>query len=498
MRQSGDLAETAQGRLQGFHNGRCLFFGGIPYAASTAGSGRFRPPSPAKPWSGVRAAAYPGPITSQNPTRFDPFIGPDPRRQSEDSLSLNVWTPNLDDAKRPVYVWIHGGANVSGAGSFPLYDGSSFAQNGDMVCVTINYRLGERGFLHLAHIDESYDTSGNSALLDALAALQWVKENIAFFGGDPDQVTLGGQSAGGNSITGLMMMPEATGLFHRAIIQSASFNGFRNISVAEETTNVFMAAAGASSIPELENAPIEVLLAAQRATMPSRPIWDGSIFRPVVDNALFHKDAVPALLDGELPDIPVIIGFTSEEWNPFHFFLKPEDVPGDEKSLIEFFDKVTGDGKDVVKTYQELVGNPGTVKLFSMILSDMRWRAPTLGFAELLSKWQDVYAYEFTWRSPTNNKLLGAGHCVELPFCFHNMSTPSTPYLIGSDAPVSLADSMHQSWINFIRNGSPGHEATGEWSKYSPDNRTTMMFDETSAAQNDAFADRRKYWDGQI
>ncbi len=486
-------AETRNGALQGYHNGRCYYFGGIPFAGSTAGANRFKPPQPVEPWSGLRPAVNAGPIVNQNPTRFEPFLGPDPQPQSEEGLNLTVWTPGVDGAKRPVYVWIHGGAYISGAGSFPLYDGSSFAANGDIVCVGINYRLGERGYLYLGHLDEAYAGSGNNGLRDQVAALEWVRDNIEAFGGDPDQVTVGGQSAGGGAITGLLMMPEVKGLFHRAIIQSISMMSFCDLAEAEESTQTFMEAAGATHIADLEAAPMETLLAAQRTTLRSKPSWGKARFQPLVDGTVLTKDVLPACRDGDMAHIPLMVGITSDEWKPFQFFMNAEDVPRRDDTLVAFFDALVGDGAGVATAYREITGEEEPEALFQAAMSDWRWRHANMQFQSILSSRQDIYAYEFTWKSPTHDGRLGAGHCVELPFCFHNMQSPSTPFLIGGGAPTGLADTMHAAWCAFIREGTP---APGEdWPLYDEDRRATMMFDVESGIENDPSRDRRLFWE---
>jgi para-nitrobenzyl esterase len=491
------IVETTKGLVQGYDNRRCHFFGGIPFSAPTGGPQRFRPPQPVEPWQEVRSAVYPGPIISQNPTRFETFLGPDPQPQSENGLSVNVWTPAADDAKRPVYVWIHGGAYISGSSSFPLYDGTSFAHNGNIVVVGLNYRLGDRGYLHLNHLDESYAGSGNVALMDQVAALEWVRDNIAAFGGDPGHVTVGGQSAGGGAITGLMMMPAARNLFHRAIIQSISLMSFRDLALAEYTTETFMAEVGATSIAELEAAPIETLLAAQRATVRTRPVTGKALFQPVIDGTVLKKDILPSARDGELLDIPIMIGITAEEWKPFQFFMNPEDVPKSETAMAAVFDDLCGNGSGLVSAYREMLGVLEPTQLFAAAMSDWRWRQTTLKLQSILSDKQDVYAYEFRWRSPTNEGKLGAGHCVEIPFCFDNMETPSTPYLIGYKAPKMLADTMHGSWCNFIRGGNPESDRTGDWPRYDQERRATMMFDTTSKLEDDPSSNRRLYWESR-
>ncbi len=493
-RRADLIVATRCGLVQGFYNGRCLFFGGVPYADTVAGSHRFKPPQPVPPWSGIRPAVFPGPAVNQNPTRFEPFLGPDPQPQSEDALCLNIWTPALDNRKRPVYVWIHGGAYISGSASFPLYDGTSFAASNDIVFVGINYRLGERGYLHLGHLDESYAGSGNNALLDQVAALEWVRDNIAEFGGDPGHVTLGGQSAGGGAVTGLMMMPQAHGLFQQAIIQSISLMSFRDLDLAEFATDNFMAAADSTDIASLEAAPMSTLLAAQRETVRTRPPWLKASFQPVIDGTVLDQDILPAASAGNMMEIPLMIGITTEEWKPFQFFMNLEDVPRDEGALTAFFDELTGGGAELTAAYRNMMGDLEAEALFAAAMSDWRWRWPTLDLTGRLSTRQSVYAYEFAWQSPTCEGRLGAGHCVEIPFCFHNLNTPSTPYLIGMGAPIDLADEMHHRWCNFIRHGSPTAKDDDPWPAYDPDQRATMVFDINGGIVQDPQSERRNYW----
>lgn len=487
------IVETTAGKVQGYDRGDCLYFGGIPYAAPVDGAARFRPPQPREPWSDVRPAVYPGPMVPQNLTRFDPFLGPDPQPQAEDCLSLNVWTPSVE-GRRPVYVWIHGGAYVSGSGSFPLYDGGATAARGDIVVVGINYRLGERGYLSLGHIDPSYESSGNNGLLDQIAALAWVRDNIAAFGGDPGQVTVGGQSAGAGSTTALMMAPAARGLFQRAIIMSISRMGFRDPELAEDMTATFMKFAGASSIGELEAMSVQRLLDAQRQTMRSRPPWLPVGLQPRFGDSVLPKDVLPAAQDGEMADIPIMIGTTSDEWNPFAFFMDPAQIPQNDSSVERMLDDIVGDGRAMMALYREVHGPLGARDLFNAVIGDWRWWAPNLRLVEALFARQPVYHYEFAWRSPTHDGLLGAGHCVELPFCFRNLRTPSTPYLIGDAPPEALADSMNDAWIAFIRSGNPSTAALGDWPAYDTDARPTMIFDADSRLEHDRNAALRRHW----
>lgn len=488
------VVETTSGKVQGYHNGRCCYFGGIPFAASVDAEHRFKPPRPPVAWSEIRPAVHPGPVVPQNPTRFDPFLGPDPQPQSEDCLSVNVWTPAADQGKRPVFVWIHGGAYVSGSGSFPLYDGSALAARGDIVFVSINYRLGERGYLSLGHIDPDYESSGNTAVLDQIAALEWVRDNIAAFGGDPNCVTVGGQSAGAGSLTALMMAPAARGLLHRGIVQSISFMRFRDPARAVEATETFMKFAEADSIGALETLPIDTLLAAQRQTMRATPPWRLVGLQPRHGDSVLPKDILPAARDGEMIDIPVLVGTTSDEWNPFGFFMNPDDIPTTDGETIALLDEIVGRGEEAASLYRDVRGPLGALDLFNAVVGDWRWWAPAIRFLEALSGKQPIYAYEFAWKSPTHNGRLGAGHCVELPFCLHNLATPSTPYLIGDDAPVRLADNMADAWIAFIRTGTPQSPALGDWPSYDLAQRPVMTFDTDCALSNDPRASLREYW----
>lgn len=493
------IADTGTGRLQGYHDGRSLFFGGIPYAASPAGALRFRPPEPPEAWSGVRPAVYAGPIQPQNPSRFEPFMGPAPQAQSEDSLSLDVWTPALDDGARPVMMWIHGGAYVTGAGSFPLYDCGGLAAAGDIVCVSINYRLGERGYLNLAEFGDDYRYSGNSAVLDQIAALEWIKANIARFGGDPGQVTVTGQSAGAGSITALMAAEPARGLFHRGVIQSISYMSVRSPEAAAAATDLFMAETGASSPADLEAAPIAQLLAAQRTVMRSRPPWEKVGFQPMVDGDLIPRDILPLADAGELAPLPIMLGTTTDEWNPFQFFMDEADIPRGDAETVALFDRIQGRGAETVALYRErLGGKTSAADLFCAALSDYRWWASNIRLAETLADKQPVYLYEFAWCSPSIGGRLGAGHCVDIPFWLGNLSTPSSPYLIGDAPPAGLASQMSASLISFVRGGEPGGGALPDWPRYDEKTRAVMRYDVEPELMTDPRPDLRAFWVGAV
>ena len=268
------IANTAQGQVEGSERDGVLRFAGIPFAKPPVGDLRFRPPQPADPWDGVRPATAFGDTCMQSASPIDALFGGQPEPTSEDCLYLNVWTPALDGAERPVMVWIHGGAFMMGSGSSAMYDGASFARRGDVVFVSLNYRLAELGFSQLAHLDESYAGSGNCGILDQVAALEWVRDNIAGFGGDPGNVTIFGESAGGMSVGTLLGTPAAAGLFHKAIPQSGAAHNTVAAKVAAEVTDDLMTRLNARTVADLVAVPAADLL-QPRADVVARP-WEMS------------------------------------------------------------------------------------------------------------------------------------------------------------------------------------------------------------------------------
>jgi para-nitrobenzyl esterase len=259
------VTATTGGKVRGTHREDVHRFRGIPFAAPPVGPRRFRPPAPAAPWDDVLDATHAGPLAPQPESPLEQMLGaPPPRWDEARCLTLNITTPGLDDARRPVMFWIHGGAFLNGAGSSPIYNGTTFARHGDVVVVTVNYRLGAFGFLHLDDIfGDDLAGSGNAGILDQVAALEWVRDNIAAFGGDPDDVTIFGESAGGMSIGTLLGLPAAEGLYHRAIIQSGSSSFASRAGSATKIAQAVLEIAGITTVEELESAPAEAILAAQ-------------------------------------------------------------------------------------------------------------------------------------------------------------------------------------------------------------------------------------------
>ena len=359
-----------EGTLQGYFTGRSLLFASIPYAQPPIGKLRFRPPQPPKPWTGVRDATHFGPIQPQRPSRFGRFHGPNLEPQAEDSLTLNIWTPNIDQEKRPVIVYLHGGAWITGSGSMPLYHGVSFAEKHGLVAVTLNYRLAELGNLYLGHLDPAFAASGNHALLDQIAALEWIRDNIAAFGGDPDNVTLFGESAGAHYVLAHMTTPQSKPLFHHAISHSAaSLAPLRTIDEAIKTSERFFALAGIQTIAELEALSTEQLLTARLATMQAiasrRTIWGA-----LVDEVIIPEQPFEAAAAGRLASIPLLIGDCGEDFRPFFSVIPQEKHPQNNGQLIQHLTSLGVDGEATLQLYQELLSTKSVPEIYIAAMTD--------------------------------------------------------------------------------------------------------------------------------
>jgi para-nitrobenzyl esterase len=434
----------------------------------------------------------------QGPSRFGVFMGPDPHGQSEDSLRLNVWTPAADDGQRPVLIFVHGGAWVSGSGSLPMYRGESFAARHDIVAVSINYRLAEGGGLYLGHRDAEFATSGNTALLDQIAALTWVRDHITAFGGDPANVTLCGQSAGSNATAALMAAPRAAGLFHRALCQSPSYF-VRTRDDAIETTEYFFEILGVQNIEELQHLPLETLLAArgqlmrERAKPPRLSVWGA-----VLDDAVLPVHPLHAAAEGTLAAVPLLIGACHDDYRPYLHLMPPGTVPQDDAAVTAFFDMLGIDGSRTVQLYREQLGNVSAADLFAAAMTDYRFRQPAIALAKRHAIHHPTFMYDFMWASPVLDGALGAGHTVDIPFALHTLYTPCTPYHLGDDPPEVLANHMHAAWSAFACTGRPAADGLPAWPLYTPETRATMTLDVTSTVVHDPQAAQRAYWAGMF
>ncbi|MET0334797.1 MAG: carboxylesterase/lipase family protein [Rhizobacter sp.] len=488
------IVETSLGPVRGgTRAGGGLFFRGIPYADSTAGKNRFLPPQPATPWSDVREATAYGPSCPQivTPrTRIFQWLASE-APLGEDCLVLNVDTPAADAAKRPVMVYLHGGAFSIGSGSSAVYDGGSLTQREDVVVVTVNHRLNLFGYLTpLANSDARFADAGNAGMLDLVAALQWVRDNIARFGGDPGCVTIFGQSGGGAKVAILMAMEEAKGLFHRAIVQSSS-SGFR-VQPREECEDATRKLFKKLELPEgdfaaLQSVPAETLLHAMQSVVGASLGQDS--FRPVVDGRTLKRHPFHPTAPEASAQVPLLIGHTRTEAT---FFLAADPsnftVDGDEaRRRIQRFLRLDETGTQAVLSVYEAQhpGAPGNV-LLAYIATDYLYRLNNIVGAEQKVKQgaAPVYAYEFAWESPVFGGKFMSPHTAEIPFVFGNVALANAFTGDGAELP-KLERQVMKAWVQFARTGNPGHAELPAWPTYSLDSRPTMVFATDTHVVND-------------
>ncbi|MBE9372952.1 carboxylesterase/lipase family protein [Saccharopolyspora sp. HNM0983] len=470
--------QTDSGTVRGevVADGACAWRG-IPYAAPPVGGNRFRAPQPPEPWDEVRECTRFGNAAVQDVSRFSPLqTEPD-----EDCLHLNVWSPAADGQQRPVLVWIHGGAFVTGAGSETLYDGTGFAADGDVVLVTVNYRLGVFGFLHLAeHGGAELASSGNNGLLDQIAALRWVRDNIAAFGGDPGNVTVFGESAGAISVADLLVMPAARGLFHRAIIESTAAPAMPE-RTAREATGVLLGELGIEpgpdAVPRLRALPAEQLHRAGVALPPMT-------FAPVVDGTAIPDDPQSCMQRGEIAPVPVLCGANRDEYTLFSsMFL---DTSGWRSADVQEW--LRGKfGPLWPQVAEHFAGHEWDVDLLNRLMSYGSFVCPTLRATAALSAHTDVWSYLFVYEHP----LLKATHGLELPFVWRRVGAGGAgPFDVSGPDAVALSERMFAAWIAFARTGNPNAPGLPEWPRYDTERRAVMVFDAESEVRHDPHTDR--------
>jgi para-nitrobenzyl esterase len=487
------LVGIRAGKLSGRREGGVHVFRGIPYAASAAGAGRFRPPRPVRPWADTRDASRFGPVAPQLPSALKDLLGQSTIDVSEDCLSLNVWTPATDESRRPVMVWIHGGAFVFGSGSTPWYDGTRFALAGDVVVVTINYRLGAFGFCHLDGLGgEAFTGSGNIGILDQVAALEWVRDNIEVFGGNPDDVTIFGESAGAMSVGTLLGTPRAAGLFHRAILQSGAASFAATSSGATAVAERLMATAGITSVDELVALPTDAVLEAQQKMLAA----DGTLglpFRPVVDGTVLPASPLDTIASGATGAVPILEGTNRDETTLF-LLLDPTLGDLDEAGLVARAAAMVGNhAATAVERYRANRPDASLRDVLVALSTDAVFRIPAVRLAEAQARQgRPVYSYRFTWATPTFSGALGSSHALEIPFVFDNLDQPGAGFFTGDgDERAAIATTMHEAWIRFARTGNAG------WPAYDVDRRATKVFDGVDyPVVDDPAGDERALWDG--
>jgi para-nitrobenzyl esterase len=489
---------TSSGPVRGVEEDGVVHFFGIPYAAPPTGERRFRVAQPPTPWTETFLAETRGPRAPQRPSPMEVALsGGDPPPWDEEScLTLNVWTAGLDDRSRPVMVWIHGGAFIFGTGSSPWYDGQRFAADHDVVLISFNYRLGVLGFTYLGHLDPSFADSGSLGVRDAVTVLTWVHDNVAAFGGDPNNVTIFGESAGAMSVGTLLSVPEARPLFHKAILQSGSASVVFEPAEAETNTNELLTALAITSDPvaALQAVPIETLLKAHASTMVAH-LDEGLRVAPVVDGVVVERRPLHAVRDGFVSDKVLLIGTNRDEWRLFAI-SNPSFMATTDEELATKAARYLGDDADAgIKQYrQRLVDDPPS-SVLAAVVSDSAFRIPALRLADAqVAAGGSAYVYLFTFESPRAGGLLGSCHALELPFVFNNMGEPGVSQFVGDAPPTALATAMNEVWAQFARTGTPSGGPLGLWPRYESATRPTMVINEVSEVQSDPLGDERLVW----
>lgn len=481
---------------------------GIPYAAPPIGELRFRPPSPVEAWEGVREAKRFAPAAPQNP---DPMLIESgyfvPPTSEKDCLNLNVWTPRADDSRRPVLVWIHGGAYVTGSNSSGYNNGAELAATLDVVVVSINYRLGILGFLHLGHLlGDDYRDSANLAILDQLAALRWVQENIARFGGDPDNVTVFGESAGGAAVGTLLGTPASEGLFRRAIIQSGTADRARSEKESIAVTRAVLEEAGLdeSRAAELLTLPVEQILEAQKRVSDR---WADHVvglplpFQPLVGGEVLPVSPIESIRSGVNSGVDLLVGTNLNEGS-FFTEVRPS-ATGDERTARQKAESAIAEDFGDALSYDEYASvlasvlghDPSENEVLESYLSDRLYRQPTNRLLDARAgSGGDNYAYLFTWPSPLMEGRLGACHALDVPFVFRQLHRIESVSLVGENPPEQLSDWMSVAWTRFAREGRPESAGLPVWPKYTTDSRETMILDLEPRVIADPRAALRELW----
>ncbi len=508
------VAETTSGKIRGFTRNGIHTFKGIPYAATTEGPNRFLPPAKPQPWTGIRSSMYYGPTCPQaartgwhNDENAFLFQWDD-GQPGEDCLRVNLWTPGLSDGrKRPVMVWLHGGGWTAGSGQEqPAYNGENLSRRGDVVVVSLNHRLNILGYMNLAAYGAKYASSMNAGVLDLVAALQWVRDNIANFGGDPGNVLIFGQSGGGGKVSTLLSMPMAQGLFHRAVVQSGS-----TLRLGDPELNAKLAAAVVSeldltkaSIEKIQTVPYSKLLDAQAAALkklqpnppmggPGMPTPRGAAprlgFGPVVDGKIVTRHPFDPDAPGTAASVPMLIGTVLNEQSPSMINPDLESMSEDEmkkRAAERYRDKAPS----VVEAYRKAYPNVKPVELLSRMFS-VRINAVTQAERKAAQSSAPAYMYLFAWQTPILDGRPRAFHCSEIPFVFYN-SDVSAFATGGGPEPRALAARVSDAWINFARKGDPNHSGLPNWPKYDAANGPVMIFDKTCEVKNDPDRELRK------
>ncbi|MGH9130342.1 MAG: carboxylesterase/lipase family protein [Acidimicrobiales bacterium] len=510
--------QTTSGPVRGAPSQSVLAFKGIPYAQPPVGRLRLAAPEPPVPWANTMVATDFGPVAPQLLGALEAMLGGGEPAQSEAGcLTLNVWTPATDDARRPVMVWIHGGAFVTGSGAATWYDGAALARRGDVVVVTFNYRLGVLGFLYLGETSAGTGDGavGNFGLLDQLAALRWVRQNAAAFGGDPDCVTVFGQSAGAMSIGALFASPDFPGLARRAVLQSGACDHTVSVEHAARNSAVILDRLGLSPstdglLDALRALPTATILEAQAPPLPH--VLDGMSYLPVRDGVSLTRNPMESVAQGALRGLDLLVGTNADEARLF-MVTDPSLADMDEEGLATRVLEVWGpaDAPRIVDRYRMARPDSSPRDLWLAISTAKSFRIPAIRLAELASRTQTpgqaaTFAYLFKWRTPAFGGAFGSCHSLEIPFVFDNLDKPGMAQVLGGEgSAAALAAEVADAWVAFARYGRPALRGGPDWVPYSVTGgghqpgeryRGTMCLDTVCQMVEDPDGDERRLWEG--
>ena len=504
------IVETASGRIAGTTSGGVHAFKGIPYGASTAGADRFMPPRKPEPWAGIRPAmAYAGrspqaAAGAQRPELATVWGPVDTLPVGEDCLTLHVWTPALDNSRRPVMVWLHGGAFSYGSANSPRYDSTNLARRNDVVVVAVNHRLNIFGHLDLSEIGgERFAQSGNVGLLDLVAALEWVRDHAARFGGDPGNVTIFGQSGGGGKVSALLAMPRAKGLFHKAIVQSGASVRFAE---RERTTRLADAVLkhlglGKNQLDALQELPLarlqEAVEPAQKTLpRPAHPLLDRYNFGPVIDGRVLPAHPFDPIAPALSDDVPILIGGTKDESS---IFLAPDEAVWNrtvtEDDLRRRIAAVAGDATDELLGYykqRDPMAAASDRLITALTASNFAVRSVLLAERKAARNRAPVWMYSFDWETPAFGGRLKSPHSIDVPFVFDTLQVIGEAHR--RPQAQALADRVSRTWATFARNGDPNNDSIPAWPAYVEGQRSTMIFDDECRIADDPDGAVRPLW----
>ena len=509
--------ETRSGGLRGTQERGVLAFRGIPYAAPAGSSGRFRAPEEVKPWVGVRDAMKSGPAAVQParlPSSLRRLSAVPPLGVSEDCLHLNVWTPGLDSGARPVMVWLHGGGFTRGSGSWYLYSGARLAARGDVVVVSLNYRLGAFGALVTDEMADGDSADSNVGMRDQVAALRWVADNIADFGGDPSRVTAFGQSAGAMSVASLLSSPLMDGLFSRAILQSGAGSNLLRPAQGRDVARALCTRLGidiesAHPLADLRAREASEILEAQLAVSAHHHLPLGAMaWQPSLDGDFFTGSPVEVWPGVGKAAPELMIGTNLDEWNMFTA-LDAKRRNLDEATLRDYLGRtLAADGEsetqgpvdEILSLYTRtpagLVRTPG--QIWSAVQSDRVFTFPAVALADRNAEQGGrTWFYRFDWKPRWGRERIGACHSMELPFVFGSLRDPMPRWLLRARAEDQrLSDRVQDAWLHFAKSGDPRSEADSSWPFYQPGNGKARVFGGEGSEVLALAEGERRFWSG--